>query len=455
MAKSVVIVTAIAPYPVDNGRRAFLAGLLEYLVDRFGPEHVHYALVAADEEELPDMPCQLHHLPSSGTATKLTNLAKAAATGRLSLQESLLSSPDLKRAVAALMLRLQPDIELYDTVRMGQHRSPHRQGTRQILNYDDLYSLRYRRMLAVDARVGASFNPLGEFASHLPSALRTLAKRPVAYRSLLRRESKLLARREQQLATEFSDSLLLNSNEVSLMQRTSGFASVHLITPYALTPEVVRRDPAHPPEFVFLGRLNVPHNDDAICSFISSAMPGLLRLIPEARLHVLGKGASDELRQLTRRFGESIVLDGFVDDLDETFARATAVLAPLRFGTGVKTKILDALARHVPVIGTSTALEGIPARLDQQDARSAVDGCLLSDKLSDWPRLLAQLVDPTTNAAVSRGAGDFFDRTYSQDTVWRQYDEIFGVPPSPRGSALPSRDPVGGDPTAPLRADVK
>ncbi len=55
---------------------------------------------------------------------------------------------------------------------------------------------------------------------------------------------------------------------------------------------------------------------------------------------------------------------GFVDDLADFYRRATTVAAPLTEGGGIKIKILEAMARGVPVVTTAVGAEGIVTAAD-------------------------------------------------------------------------------------------
>jgi glycosyltransferase involved in cell wall biosynthesis len=436
---SVVVISAISPLPVDNGRRVFLVGLVQYLVERLGPDSVHYGLVAAADVPTPNLPCRVHRLPMPNSAQRVGNaVVQSGLRRRLSLQEAMLSSRGLRAAIADLIATWEPSLEIYDTVRMAQHRAPSRSNSRSIVHLDDLYSVRYARMAEMSAALGADFDPLGEFAANIPGLLRRPAGVPAVYRPLLRWESSRMREREIAIARAFSRTLLVNAGEVADLNRMADVSTVRVITPLAPTPGTTRRSPAQPPEFVFLGRLNVPHNDDAICSFIRDALPSLQARLPESRLRIIGNGASPSLRRLASAHPQTVRLEGFVEDLDAVFAQATAVIAPLRFGSGVKQKVLDALARGVPVIGTEVTFEGIPVRRRLPGSASETadtDGCIVADDLAAWPTALTALVDRETNAEYSAAASAFFRRTYSQDVVYAQYDEIFQLQDGPVGAA--------------------
>lgn len=423
MSETALIVSATAPVPVDNGKRVVLHGILEYLVGRLGPDNVHYALVDSPDGVRPSFPGVPHRLHRPSTAGQLTALARRFPFDRAyTVQEAMLGGAALRGQVQQLVERLRPDIEVYDTLRLGQHAPAAPRGRRRVLYLDDLFSVRYDRMLQVDSeRRDLDVNPLGEFAANVPAVLRALIRHRAVYRPVLRMERDRIRRAEARIVAGFDTSLLVNGDEVARLRRLSGSDAVQVV--HGMLPPVDPpvRAPADPPELVFLGRLNIPHNDDAICAFLRSSWAEIARRHPAAVLRIIGRDPSDALLALVEQHGPRVVLEGFVPDLDAVFARATAALAPLRFGSGVKIKMLDAMARGVPTIATTVSVEGIAVHADGSD------GSAVSDDLAAWPDLVDELVDPTVNTQRSKAALAFFERTYSRDVVAAQYDAIFGL----------------------------
>ena len=148
-------------------------------------------------------------------------------------------------------------------------------------------------------------------------------------------------------------------------------------------------------------------------------MPRALQLMPDLRLRIVGKGVSEQLEELARPFGSAVQLEGFVDDLDGVLATCTALVAPLRFGSGVKIKVVEAVGRGVPVLATNVAAEGISSRLDGQD------GIVIDDDLRHWPEAMRRLTDPDVNSEMSASALRFYRNTYSTGVVHEAYDRLF------------------------------
>jgi glycosyltransferase involved in cell wall biosynthesis len=244
------------------------------------------------------------------------------------------------------------------------------------------------------------------------------------YRNLLRVERERLRASENASIQSFERSFLLNDGEVGLARANTGRDTVHVLRPYM--PDTVAR-PRCPPEtpvFVFLGRLNVPHNDSAITSFVRDWAAAVEAELPTAVIRIIGRGASASLQRLATINPRLIELTGYVDDLDALFATTTAMLAPLRVGTGVKVKVLEALARGLPVVGTELAFSGIPAR------RDGSSGCLIDDDFSNWPKLLRRVSDHAENEQLSSAARAFYVATYGRDVVAQEYETFFSLPPA-------------------------
>ena len=110
---------------------------------------------------------------------------------------------------------------------------------------------------------------------------------------------------------------------------------------------------------IFVGGFNHPPNADGLFWFIKEVFPEVLEEVPNMTLHVVGSNMPAEIKQLE---SENIRMEGYVSDdrLAELYGRVRLSVVPLRFGAGVKGKVLEALDRGVPVVTTATGAEGIP-----------------------------------------------------------------------------------------------
>lgn len=414
------MVSAVDPYPTDAGKKVVLAGFVEYFRYRYGPENVHYLLVNGKPN--PDFPVTLQPLPKTRRRAALAAAVGRVPTGRATLQESLLYTPEVREAVREMRRRIGPSLEIYDTIRMAQYADPD-YADQQICYLDDLFSERYEAMLAAGDRYpDAKIRPLGNFAEHVPGRLRPLADSRRPQRALLRMEATLARRSEDRAALRFRRNLLVNDGEATrLVARVAdrGRADVMAIPPLVKPPEYRERRYRGAPEFVFVGLLSLPHNEDGVRSFLTEVWPTVLTRMPAARLRIIGRECSAELAAVVGRFGDSVSLEGYVEDLTEVLSSAAGLINHLRFGSGIKLKVIEALGRGLPVVSTSVGADGFVA--------GAEHGLLVADGTVDVVEAMCELTDPRRNDEISEGARAQFAATFARDAVFDCYDKAFAL----------------------------
>jgi len=113
-------------------------------------------------------------------------------------------------------------------------------------------------------------------------------------------------------------------------------------------------------DIMFLG--NFPHtpNVDSIKFFMRSIWPLLEKALPaNAKLLIVGNKPPSEVLAMA---SDRIVVTGYVKDLEPYFLSSRVFVAPLRYGAGIKGKLVMALAHGVPSIATDVAAEGIGSK---------------------------------------------------------------------------------------------
>ncbi|MGY4711959.1 glycosyltransferase family 4 protein [Mycolicibacterium sp. CBM1] len=416
---SVALISAVDPYPTDAGKKVVLAGFIAYFAERHGAENVHFIKVGAPPRQ--QFPVPVHVVPGPTRAEVLTNVVTKVATGRASLQEAFLGSARTAAAIERIFADIRPTLQVYDTVRMGQYASD-AVAAEQICYLDDLFSQRYERMLEATARYGEiDISPLGNFAEHVPPRLRPLATHRRSQIMLLRAERLLIRRSEDRAVRRFRRCVLINAEEAAALARRTGVPADRVATAPPLLPAQPSgaRHYDGAPVFVFLGLLSLPHNDDGLRSFLRTVWPQILQRMPAARLRVIGREARPELMALAAEFAASVTIEGYVADLKGAIGGAAAMVNPLRFGSGIKLKVIEALSLALPVVSTPVGADGI--------ARGPGTGVLVGTEPGQLAELLCSLTDPAYNAEVSDAASAHFASAYSRPAVFAAYDRAFAV----------------------------
>ena len=108
-------------------------------------------------------------------------------------------------------------------------------------------------------------------------------------------------------------------------------------------------------DIVFVGGFSHAPNGDGIRWFVAEVWPLVLEAGLDRRLLIAGSHMPPGIMGLASR---TIATLGHVEDLAGLFAKARVSIAPLRFGAGVKGKVVSSLGRGVPVVATRMAVEG-------------------------------------------------------------------------------------------------
>ena len=156
-----------------------------------------------------------------------------------------------------------------------------------------------------------------------------------------------------------------SAEEAEIVRAEVPTSAVRAIPPYLFASAAV---PPPPPEaaafadrhdIVFVGGFAHTPNVDAALWLAGEIFPLVRARVPHARLVILGDKPPPEVRALA---GTEVEVTGYVPDLAPYYAVARMSLSPLRYGAGVKGKVVGSLQAWVPVVTTPIGAEGIGLR---------------------------------------------------------------------------------------------
>ena len=127
----------------------------------------------------------------------------------------------------------------------------------------------------------------------------------------------------------------------------------------------------------FIGYLDYPPNRDGLQWFVREVWPQILAKMPQARLRLVGRISANTVIP----DAQGIEALDFIDDPADEIATWSAMIVPIRSGSGTRIKIIEAFSRGCPVISTPSGAYGL-AVADERElllaatADAFADGCL-------------------------------------------------------------------------------
>jgi len=140
---------------------------------------------------------------------------------------------------------------------------------------------------------------------------------------------------------------------------------------------------------LYVGTLNWEANVDGLLWFFDKVWPLVVAQQPDTQMKVVGSKPDPRLTAAAAH-DSRIQFTGFVEDLEPLFSTSRLFLAPLRFGSGIKVKVLNAMCRGLPTITTPVGAEGLAAVHMQHlsitnSAEAMADSILhLMENATDW-----------------------------------------------------------------------
>lgn len=116
-------------------------------------------------------------------------------------------------------------------------------------------------------------------------------------------------------------------------------------------------------DYIMVGNLKHSPNKDAVLYLKNEIWPLIRKRLPQATVHVYGAYADQQISQLhCEKTG--FLIKGYVEDLETIVSDARVVLAPLRYGAGLKGKLITAMECGTPAVMTNITAQGMYGNLD-------------------------------------------------------------------------------------------
>ena len=167
---------------------------------------------------------------------------------------------------------------------------------------------------------------------------------------------------------------------------------------------------------LFTGSIRYFPNKDAILYFYSEIFPIIKDAVPNVKFYVVGNRPPRKISNLIS--GGDVVVTGRVEDVRPYFAKSAVFVCPLRTGSGMQTKILEAMAMGVPVVTTSMGFGAI-------EAAAGKDIIVADDAMRFAQEVIRLLKDKESRQEVARNARKLVEGKYGWPSVVKRLDAIY------------------------------
>ncbi|MBS0381180.1 MAG: glycosyltransferase [Proteobacteria bacterium] len=175
-------------------------------------------------------------------------------------------------------------------------------------------------------------------------------------------------------------------------------------------------------DVLFVAGFAHPPNVDAAVWLVERIFPRVRERLPYTRLHLVGSNPTDAVKALAC---EHVLVAGYVCDaaLQDYYARSRVAVVPLRFGAGVKSKVVEALQQGLPLVTTHVGAQG----LDGVDkiVRVADDEAAIADAVVEL------LMDESAWLACSAASARYAEARFSRASMRRALAGVFELEDKP------------------------
>ncbi|MDP8259969.1 MAG: glycosyltransferase [Candidatus Gygaella obscura] len=161
-----------------------------------------------------------------------------------------------------------------------------------------------------------------------------------------------------------------------------------------------------------------PHypNEDAVVHFVKKIFPLIRKHVPDIEFHIVGSGVTDAVSNLAHSKGVKVI--GEVEDVYDYLRFADIFVNPIRISSGIKGKVLEAMAVGLPVVSTKIGSSGITALGGKE--------IILVNSNINFARQVVRLVkNSELRLKIAKDARLFVEHNYDWQRVYTMLDSFF------------------------------
>ena len=155
-------------------------------------------------------------------------------------------------------------------------------------------------------------------------------------------------------------------------------------------------------DLVFTGNMSYPPNVNAVEYLANDIMPIVWKTLPETTLYIAGATPDPKVKKAA---SERIIVSGWLDDIRDAYAQSRVFIAPMRIGTGLQNKLLEAMSMRLPAITSPLANASLGAKPNEE--------ILIGNNAEEMAQnIITLLTDKEKAERLAQAGYDFTNRVY-------------------------------------------
>ena len=163
-------------------------------------------------------------------------------------------------------------------------------------------------------------------------------------------------------------------------------------------------------DIVFTGNMSYAPNVNAVDYLANEILPIVWKSLPEAKMYIAGANPDPRVKKAANN---RIIVSGWLDDIRNAYAQSKVFIAPMRIGTGLQNKLLEAMSMGLPAITSPLANAALGAKPNEE--------ILIGSNATEMAQhIVTLLTDQAKAEQIAQAGYDFTNRVYD----WGKATEI-------------------------------
>ena len=301
----------------------------------------------------------------------LINLAKAFFKG-LPIQCGYFYNKKAHKKIKRLIEKHKPDMLFGQLLRVAEYIRCEQ--TSKTLDYQDVFSMGMKRRCEIA---------------------------PFYFKPIFNMEYKRLRRYEHDIFNDFDVKTIISKQDRDLIDHDR--RDEILIVPNGVDHEYYSpQEQEKKYDIVFTGNMAYAPNVNAVEYLANHILPLVWQKLPDAKMYIAGATPDPRVKKVA---SDRIIISGWLDDIRDAYAQSRIFIAPMRIGTGLQNKLLEAMSMRLPCITTSLANKPLGAEENKE--------ILVGNNEQELAEhIISLLTDKEKAETLAQNGYDFVHRVY-------------------------------------------